>query len=83
MVPAQKSPGQCPGPLSFDGPEDSVSGDYRCAPAEAIVDAGLDRVNVSRQSDAGVMRALNRGHVREFTSRKDTHWGKRKLKRDA
>ena len=24
----------------------------------------------------GVMKALNRGHVREFdTSRKDTHWG--------
>ena len=34
-------------------------------------------------SRIGVMRALNRGHVREFdTSRKDTHWGKRKLKRD-
>jgi hypothetical protein len=32
----------------------------------------------------GVMRALNRHVVREFdTSRKDTHWGKRKLKRDA
>jgi hypothetical protein len=31
----------------------------------------------------GIMRALNRGHVREFdTSRKDTHWGRRKLKRD-
>jgi hypothetical protein len=31
----------------------------------------------------GVMRALNRGHVREFnSSRKDSHWGKRKLKRD-
>jgi hypothetical protein len=30
----------------------------------------------------GVMRALNRGYVREFSSRKDTHWGKRKLKRD-
>jgi hypothetical protein len=31
----------------------------------------------------GVMRALNRGYVREFdTSREDTHWGKRKLKRD-
>jgi hypothetical protein len=31
----------------------------------------------------GIMRALNRGHVREFnSSRKDTHWGKRKLKRD-
>jgi hypothetical protein len=31
----------------------------------------------------GIMRALNRGHVREFdSSRKDHHWGKRKLKRD-
>jgi hypothetical protein len=31
----------------------------------------------------GIMRALNRGYVQEFdTSRKDTHWGKRKLKRD-
>ena len=30
----------------------------------------------------GVMRALNRGYVREFTSRKDHHWGPRKLKRD-
>ena len=28
----------------------------------------------------GVMRALNRGHVREFDiSRKDHHWGQRKL----
>jgi hypothetical protein len=31
----------------------------------------------------GIMRALNRGHGREFDpDRKDTHWGKRKLKRD-
>jgi chemotaxis regulatin CheY-phosphate phosphatase CheZ len=31
----------------------------------------------------GVMRALNRHHVREFNpDRKDPHWGKRKLKRD-
>jgi hypothetical protein len=31
----------------------------------------------------GVMRALNRHVVREFNAdRKDTHWGKRKLKRD-
>jgi hypothetical protein len=30
----------------------------------------------------GVMRALNRNHVREFNpKRKDHHWGKRKLKR--
>ena len=31
----------------------------------------------------GIMRALNRKVVREFnSSRKDTHWGQRKLKRD-
>jgi len=31
----------------------------------------------------GIMRALNRNVVREFnSSRKDTHWGQRKLKRD-
>jgi hypothetical protein len=31
----------------------------------------------------GVVRALNRHVVREFNpDRKDTHWGKRKLKRD-
>jgi hypothetical protein len=31
----------------------------------------------------GVMRALNRHHVREFNpSRKDHHWSRRKLKRD-
>jgi hypothetical protein len=31
----------------------------------------------------GVMRALNRHHVREFNpDRKDHHWGKRKLARD-
>ena|SRR5258708_2700946 len=31
----------------------------------------------------GVMRALNRHHVREFNpDRKDHHWGRRKLARD-
>jgi hypothetical protein len=31
----------------------------------------------------GVMRTLNRHHVREFNpDRKEHHWGKRKLKRD-
>jgi len=31
----------------------------------------------------GIIRALNRGYVREFnTSRKDTHWGRRKLARN-
>jgi hypothetical protein len=31
----------------------------------------------------GIMRALNRHHVREFNpDRKEHHWGRRKLKRD-
>jgi hypothetical protein len=31
----------------------------------------------------GVMRAMNRGHAREFDpSRKAHHWGRMKLKRD-
>jgi hypothetical protein len=30
----------------------------------------------------GIMRALNRHVVREFTDRKDQRWGKRKLARD-
>jgi hypothetical protein len=30
----------------------------------------------------GVLRALHRNDVREFMDRKDTHWRKRKLKRD-
>jgi hypothetical protein len=31
----------------------------------------------------GVLKALHRNLVREFkTDRKETHWGKRKLKRD-
>jgi hypothetical protein len=31
----------------------------------------------------GIMRSLNRHHVREFNSdRKDLHWGRRKLKRN-
>jgi hypothetical protein len=39
----------------------------------------------SRAADAriGVLRALNRNVERVFNpDRKDTHWGKRKLKRD-
>jgi hypothetical protein len=30
----------------------------------------------------GVLRALNRNIERTLTDRKDSHWGKRKLKRD-
>jgi hypothetical protein len=33
-------------------------------------------------SRIGVLRALNRNNQRVFTDRKDSHWGKRKLKRD-
>lgn len=30
----------------------------------------------------GTMQAINRHRIRELTSNKTTHWGKRKLKRD-
>jgi hypothetical protein len=30
----------------------------------------------------GMMQAINRHRVKEFTPSKTTHWGKRKLKRD-
>jgi hypothetical protein len=33
-------------------------------------------------AEMGMMQAINRHGVQEFTSRKTTHWGKRKLKRD-
>ena len=33
-------------------------------------------------SRIGVLRALNRNNQRVFTDHKDSHWGKRKLKRD-
>jgi len=42
-----------------------------------------DRGGPTMFARIGVMRALNRHHVREFNpSRKDPHWGTRKLKRD-
>ena len=33
-------------------------------------------------SRIGMLRALNRGVERTFTDRKDSHWGRPKLKRD-
>ena len=30
----------------------------------------------------GMLRALNHGKERVYSDRKETHWGKRKLKRD-
>jgi|SRR6202022_3004046 hypothetical protein len=36
----------------------------------------------TRLARIGVMRALNRNVERVFTSRKDHHWGRRKLTRD-
>jgi hypothetical protein len=38
---------------------------------------------VAPQVRIGVLRAFHRNEVRAFNpNRKDTHWGKRKLKRD-
>ena len=53
---------------------------------QAAVEALLLVVELSgptMMARIGMTRALNRGYVRGFdSSRKDTHWGKRKLKRD-
>jgi hypothetical protein len=49
---------------------------------EALIMAAEDRGPLMH-ARIGVLRALNRHVERVFNSpRKDTHWGKRKLKRD-
>jgi hypothetical protein len=43
----------------------------------------VERGGPARFARIGVMRALNRGHVREFNpDRKEHYWGRRELKRD-
>jgi hypothetical protein len=47
-----------------------------------LIDAAEGRDSLMH-ARIGVMRALNRHVIREFNpDRKDTHWGRRKLKRD-
>jgi hypothetical protein len=49
---------------------------------EALIMAAEDR-GPRMHARIGMLRALNRNVERVFnSSRKDTHWGKRKLKRD-
>ena len=55
--------------------------EWQAAMQALLLVAELDRAPMFAR--IGIMRALNLGHVREFnSSRKDTHWGKRKLIRD-
>ena len=52
------------------------------AATEALIMAAESRGPLMH-ARVGVLRALNRGKERVFNpDRKDTHWGKRKLKRD-
>jgi hypothetical protein len=52
------------------------------AAVEALIMAAEDRGPLMH-ARIGMLRALNRNVERVFNpSRKDTHWGKRKLKRD-
>jgi len=52
------------------------------AAIEALIMAAENRGPLMH-ARIGVLRALNRHVVREFNpDRKETHWGKRKLKRD-
>jgi len=49
---------------------------------ECLIGAAEGR-NFMMHARIGMLRALNRNVEREFdSSRKDTHWGRRKLKRD-
>jgi hypothetical protein len=48
---------------------------------EALMMAAEDRGPLMH-ARIGVLRALNRNIERALTDRKDSHWGKRKLKRD-
>jgi hypothetical protein len=61
-------------------------GEQQLAEWQAAVEAMLlvvDHNGPTMMARIGVLRALNRHVVREFNpERKDTHWGKRKLKRD-
>jgi hypothetical protein len=63
-------------------PEDEHTGpEWQAAMEALILVAELDGPTMFAR--IGVMRALNRHVERVFDSaRKDTHWGKRKLKRD-
>jgi hypothetical protein len=44
-----------------------------------VAESGIGPTMMAR---IGVMKALNRHRVREFTDRKETYCGRRKLKRD-
>jgi hypothetical protein len=60
---------------------DSALPEWQAAIGAMILVADLGGPTMFAQ--IGVMRALNRHHVREFNpKRKDTHWGRRKLTRD-
>jgi hypothetical protein len=60
--------------------------DQHLAEWQAATEARIlvaERDGPTMMARIGFMRALNRNVVREFNQdRKDTHWGKRKLKRD-
>jgi hypothetical protein len=51
------------------------------AATEALLMAAEDRGPLMH-ARIGVLRALNRNVERTFTERKETNWGRRKLKRD-
>ncbi len=52
-----------------------------CTPASLAQEVGLGLG--AQAGEVKLRQVVSRGHVQEFdTSRKDTHWGRRKLKRD-
>ena len=63
-------------------PRKEAEGDHWQAAIEALIMAAEDRGPLMH-ARVGMLRALNRHVEREFNpSRKDPHWGRRKLARD-
>lgn len=61
--------------------KDASAPEWQIAISELML--AVERNRPTMLARIGFMQALNRHEVREFnSSRKDPHWGKRKLKRD-
>ena len=70
------------GPLLHGRVEGHPATAARQAAVEALIMAAEGRGPLLH-ARVGMLRAMNHGHERVLSDRKETHWGKRKLKRDA
>jgi hypothetical protein len=88
---SSKNPSHCPGGRQLVALEDAgryitklPKAEHEAEEWQAAIEALMlvARRGPTMLARIGVMRALNRNVERVFTSRKDHHWGRRKLARD-